>query len=637
MTGARSDALEGRIRADQLEDLKAGLPVSMPISSILSVLILAGQWIAGHGLLATMWFLIVTAINGVRLILAFYDPQPDGTGWNRRLCDPKQQLHLFSALALISGVVWSFIVVLTDGYTIPQSPLHLIILTGICAGAVTYATSYAAVAICFITPPLLATSAAVAIRGSIEDYLLAFAVLLFLAGLVRGALLGQARFRETSRLRHEAERTAGEMERLSRKDVLTDLLNRRGLEEAIDRLREADGPFVTMLIDLDGFKSVNDTYGHKAGDDVLSSIAGRIKDEVPPGGTLARIGGDEFLLVYPVSAGRLSPSDRATNIIAKIARPFPSFASVQVGACIGIYLSKRAKVTEMLLRADVALYAAKHHGRNEFRQFDDELEDVIQRRQHIERDLRCAIDTGKIELWFQPVVRLDTSEIIGFEALLRWFHSSHGPIAPPEIIEIAREIGMMDALTDTVFRSCCDLMARLTEAGHGNCRVAMNVSPRELENGRLDDLILDGLERRGLPASMFEIEITEEAPVDGDRVDEQLARIAHAGISIALDDFGTGFSTLASLKDRRINKVKIDQGFVRGLAQSPDDQLLVKAVMDIGKGLGIEITAEGVEAEADRHLLQELGCRAAQGYLFSKAVPMDKALELLMKEHVGPR
>ncbi|ESZ15300.1 hypothetical protein X737_22470 [Mesorhizobium sp. L48C026A00] len=162
----------------------------------------------------------------------------------------------------------------------------------------------------------------------------------------------------------------------------------------------------------------------------------------------------------------------------------------------------------------------------------------------------------------------------------------------------------------------------------------MNVSPRELEAGDIDDMVLDGLAAKDLPATMFEIEITEESPVDPDRVDEKLGRLSHAGICIALDDFGTGFSTLASLKDSRIRKVKIDQGFIRGLAKSRD-RLLVKSVIDLGSMLGIEVMAEGVETEADRQALHKLGCRTAQGFLFSKAVPLSLALDMAVKQHAN--
>ncbi|WP_353646457.1 EAL domain-containing protein [Mesorhizobium sp. WSM2239] len=630
MAVKEEDALEASIRQDQLSDLRAGLLVSMPISFVLSGLILTVQVLSGGGFAAVIWFLVVNAVNAARLALARYqlklrEHEDDRTG-------VLQRLHWFGTLALLSGIVWSFLAVLTAGYTTPQAPLHLIILAGISAGAVTYGSSYAAAATNFITPPLLVTAACLSAKGNFEDYVLAFAVLLFMGGLIRSSLVGQARFRETSRLRHEAERLAAEMERNSREDPLTGLLNRRGLEHAIDQLENTDGPFVAMLIDLDGFKSVNDTYGHRTGDQLLAMIARRIKEEAPACSTLARIGGDEFVLFFPSLGDLRAPNNLASDIIAKVASPYPKVASVRIGSSIGIYLAERPGLTEMLLRADVALYTAKRRGRNEFCLFDAELDRELQRRQSIERDLHSAIETRSLGPCFQSIVRLDTEVLVGFEALLRGCHPIHGAIPPPEIITAARETGMLQLLTQTVFADCCALMEGLVKADRRDVRVAMNVSPRELEAGDIDDMVLNGLAAKDLPATMFEIEITEESPVDPDRVDEKLGRLSHAGISIALDDFGTGFSTLASLKDGRISKVKIDQGFIRGLAKSPEDLLLVKAVIDLGGTLGIEVMAEGVETEADRQALQKLGCKTAQGFLFSKAVPLSQALDLALNE-----
>lgn len=627
----KEHALEARILQDQLADLRAGLSVSMPISAVLSGLILTVQALSGNGFAAAIWFLVVNAINAARVALARY--QLKETGHHNGLTGISRRLRWFGILALLAGFAWSFLAILTVGYTTPQAPLHLIILAGTAAGAVTYGSAYAAVAINFITPPLLITVGCLSAKGNFEDYILAFAVLLFMGGLVRASFVGQARFREASRLRHEAERLAAEMERNSREDHLTALLNRRGLEHAIAQFENTDGPFIAMLIDLDGFKSVNDTYGHRTGDELLVMIARRIEEEAPDGSTIARIGGDEFVLFFPSLRDSLSPSNLASNIIANVASPYPEVASVRIGASIGIYLAESPGLTEMLLRADVALYTAKRRGRNEFCLFDAELDRELQRRQSIERDLHSAIETRSLAPWFQSIVRLDTEAVVGFEALLRWSHPIHGSISPPEIMTAARETGMLQLLTQTVFSDCCALIDGLVKADCRDVRVAMNVSPRELEAGDIDDMVLNGLAAKHLPTTMFEIEITEESPVDPDRVDEKLGRLSHAGISIALDDFGTGFSTLASLKDSRIRKVKIDQGFIRGLAKSREDRLLVKTVIDLGRTLGIEVMAEGVETEADRQTLYKLGCRTAQGFLFSKAVPLSQALELALKEH----
>jgi diguanylate cyclase (GGDEF)-like protein len=617
----RSEAVAAGILSDQLANLGNGILVAMAVGTVLSALILVVQLLSGGSLAAVLWFAAISLLNGARVVLALAPTdthgRPEAAGG---------RLSLYGVLALGSGVAWSFLALLTDGYATPQAPLYLIVLAGTSAGSVTYGVPYAPASINFVTLPLLTAAGCMLAKGGAENYVLGFTILLFLGAMIRSALLGQSRFRETSRLKYEAREFAAEMERNSRRDPLTNLLNRNGLEQAIARLGLSDGPFVAMLIDLDGFKSVNDTYGHKIGDDLLVKVARGIENHAPEGATIARIGGDEFVLLFPLAEIRQPAGELASTIIAAIANPDPELNSVRVGASIGIYQSEKPRLTEMLLKADFALYAAKRGGRNEFCLFDAALDCALERKNRIERDLRGAIENGTLCSWFQPLVRLDSNSVVGFEALLRWHHDVHGAISPPEIVTAARETGLLSLLSETVFLNCCAMIGELVKHGRRDVRVAMNLSPRELEAGNVDDMILHGLKARDVPAAMLEIEITEEAPVDRDRVGEKVGRLADAGISIVLDDFGTGFSTLVSLKDSRIRKIKIDKDFVRDLAKSVEDQAVVEAVIGLGRTLGIEVMAEGVETDADRMILRSLGCMIAQGYLFSAALPMRDAL-----------
>ena len=626
------DILKVRILQDQLADIRNGIFISIPINSLLSCLILAVHvFTASKVPHALVWFLVVNLINGARIVRAL--TMPKTTHADAALVNSLSRQ--FKLLAFLSGAAWAFLAALTDGYTTPESALHLIILAGISAGAVVYGASCAAVPLNFMVLPLLVLVGCLIAQGGFENLILTFAVVLFLAGLARATLRNQARFLETSRLKHEAKQLADEMEQNSKEDPLTGFLNRRGLESAIEGFATTRGTFVAMLIDLDGFKSVNDTYGHKIGDDLLVRIAQRIREHAPPDSTLSRIGGDEFVVLYAAAKASSSPSEVAASIIASIARPYPTVASIRVGACIGIYRSDRLSLTDMLLRADIALYAAKRRGRNEVGLFDAQLQEELKRRQCIERDLRSAIETGSLCTWFQPIVHLETAQTVGFEALLRWHHPLHGEISPPEIVSAARKTGLLQQLTEAVFVNCCLLIDQLLKAGRDDLRVAMNLSPRELENSSVDDMILTGLQQRGLPVSMLEIEITEEAPVDRARMSERLGHLADFGISIALDDFGTGFSTLASLKDTRIRKVKIDKDFIGGIADSRGDQFLVKAVIDLGRAFDIEVMAEGVETEEDCRILRALGCTTAQGFLFSRALPIDEAIKLVTDRRAG--
>lgn len=242
-----------------------------------------------------------------------------------------------------------------------------------------------------------------------------------------------------------------------------------------------------------------------------------------------------------------------------------------------------------------------------------------------------------MQTYFQPVVQLSSGRMVGFEALLRWDHPQHGTIPPPEIIDVACEVGVVRQLTNNVLFNCCEMIDKLTEGGRSDLTVAMNLSPRELAGGRIPHEILSQMEKRELPMSMLEIEITEEAPFDQRGMSDSLGVLSSAGVSIALDDFGTGFATFASLKKGLITKIKIDKVFVRGIAESEGDQHIVRAMVELGDALGIKVTAEGIETEEDRDMLCKLGCNAGQGFLFSPALPASMALDALAKASASSR
>ncbi|WP_235918635.1 putative bifunctional diguanylate cyclase/phosphodiesterase [Brucella anthropi] len=600
------------------------------------MLILLVQIATGHFWVPITWFVLVNIINALRFIdaIAYYRSP---TAPTENIAVLQRQLTRFQFLAALSGLVWAGVAILADGFSDPQSSVYLVILAGICAGAVTYGSSYAVVAINFITPPLVVTAVCLALQADLQHGVLAFAVVLFWFGITRGALLGQHRFIQTSRLKHEAKQLADEMALKSQEDPLTGLFNRRGLETSIRLYPVKEGPFIVMLIDLDGFKSVNDTYGHKMGDDLLVVIAQRIRQVSPDRSVLARIGGDEFVLLYPESPARIEAGLVAARIIGSLTAHYEGILSVEIGACVGICRLERLDPVDMLLQADFALYAAKKRGRNEYYFFEKRLQHEWERKQSIERDLRIAIETGQIQTYFQPVVELTSGCTVGFEALLRWDHPQHGTIPPPEIIDVACEVGVVRQLTHNVLFNCCEMIDKLTESGRSDLTVAMNLSPRELAGGRIPHEILSQMERRDLTISMLEIEITEETPFDQRGMNDSLGALSNAGVSIALDDFGTGFATFASLKKGLITKIKIDKVFVRGIADSEGDQHIVRAMVELGDALGIKVTAEGIETEEDRDTLCKLGCNSGQGFLFAPALPMSTALDALARSSASSR
>ncbi len=315
---SRQDSpIADKILADQLREICDGARFSMPISTILSVLILLVQIAAGHFWMPIIWFALVNIINALRLIDAIaYYRSPAAPVENIAVL--QRQLARFQLFGAMAGFVWAGVAILSHGFSDPQSSVYLVILAGICAGAVTYGSSYAAVAINFITPPLVVTVVCLVLQADLQYGVIAVAVVLFWLGLTRGALLGQNRFIQTSRLKHEAKQLADEMALKSQEDPLTGLFNRRGLETSIRLYPVKDGPFIVMLIDLDGFKSVNDTYGHKVGDDLLVAIAQRIRQVSPERSVLARIGGDEFVLAYPEPSAKIEAALVAARIIGSL-------------------------------------------------------------------------------------------------------------------------------------------------------------------------------------------------------------------------------------------------------------------------------------------------------------------------------
>ncbi len=393
-------------------------------------------------------------------------------------------------------------------------------------------------------------------------------------------------------------------------DGLTGLLNRAGFAE---RAEEVSAPCL-MLLDLDGFKSVNDIYGHKMGDQVLAEVGRRLRAQVPADGHVGRLGGDEFAVLYDPEATGVPFRDLAAAVVAAVAVPFDRFDAGRLGISIGIHLGSAESLTERLVRADEALYAAKSAGRNRYHLFDEVLRDRLDMRRDAERDLPEALASGAIEVWFQPIFAVEGSRLAGLEALVRWRHPRHGWVPPPEVIAAASMTGLSEPLLRFILNAVCRMQLALRERGHEDVRIAMNINPRELAQAPLDEMIVETLASFGLPATGLEIELTEDTALDVSAVHEKLAVLSRAEVSIAIDDFGVGYSSLSRLRQLRVNRVKIDRSLVTGLSEADDKRGLVQAVIDLGRALSLEVVAEGVETETDLSALQAMGCPFAQGY-----------------------
>jgi diguanylate cyclase (GGDEF)-like protein len=375
------------------------------------------------------------------------------------------------------------------------------------------------------------------------------------------------------------------------------------------------------MLDLDGFKVVNDSHGHAVGDKALSEFARRASGILRGDAFLARIGGDEFAMIMPVVGTPEDAANLARRVIATVIEPLVmDTAVVQFGVGVGIAVSPNDgdQADDLVRRAERALYRAKSTGRSTVRFFEAEMDSVIERRALIERELRTAIAANQITPYYQPLVALEANRIIGFEALARWKSESLGFIPPDVFILIAEETGLINELGDQLFRRAC------TDAKTwpANLVLAFNISPVQLRDPTLGLRLLSILGQTGFSPRQLEIEITETALVESVAVAQTVIdQLRQAGVRIALDDFGTGYATLSQLLSFHLDKIKIDRSFVSGLENSEEGRVIVRAILGIAKGFGLTTTAEGVEKLEELAFLKANGCNEGQGYLFSKAIP----------------
>jgi diguanylate cyclase (GGDEF)-like protein len=432
----------------------------------------------------------------------------------------------------------------------------------------------------------------------------------------------------------EKRRSEAEITRLALFDGLTGLANRQRMRASLDKtLNQQAGPYrpaSLFLMDLDRFKAVNDTLGHQAGDALLKQVAQRLQRGVGDAGLVGRLGGDEFQVLLPGIDNRDTLATLARTLIDALSQPyFIAGASVTIGCSIGIAIApQHGEESEELIRnADLALYAAKANGRGVHRFYSENMLADAKSRKALEDDMRTALGDGQFELGYQPVVSTRTTEIVGYEALLRWDHPTRGRISPADFIPVAEECGLIEALGEWVLRTACDEAARWPR----DVRVAVNVSPIQFANPNFPSLVASALGHSGLAPDRLELEITEGVFLDeSGSTDAMFQSLKGLGVRLALDDFGTGYSSLGYLRTAPFDKIKIDQSFVRGAAQPGNrNAAIIRAIVTLADTLGMETTAEGVEVQDEIVLVRELGCSHIQGYVYGRSVPADEVIEQL--------
>jgi diguanylate cyclase (GGDEF)-like protein len=432
----------------------------------------------------------------------------------------------------------------------------------------------------------------------------------------------------------EQRRTEERIARLAHYDALTELPNRLLFHERLSQaLQQGDRNLqvAVLYIDIDGFKAVNDSLGHSVGDELLKGIAGRLRDCLNTAGLVARLGGDEFAIIQTNVKGQREVTDLVDRIYAAVRAPFHCMGhQLMTDASIGIALAVPGDndLEQLVKNADLAMYDAKASGRRNYRFFDPSLEARAKARHLLELDLRQAAADRGFEIHYQPVVDLRTDRIAGCEALLRWYHPERGFVSPGEFIPVAEDIGLIDEIGEWVLNTACAEAA----SWPAQIRIAVNVSPTQFRSRTLALKVAAALARSGLSAERLELEITEAVLIqDHDIAIEALDQLRALGVGIALDDFGTGYSSLSYLHRFRFDKIKIDRSFISNLSEDKSLPIL-QAALGIAKSQKMITTAEGVETEAQRCLLRDLGCTQMQGYLFSPARPAGQVRQILRGE-----
>ncbi|MDV6329615.1 putative bifunctional diguanylate cyclase/phosphodiesterase [Asticcacaulis sp. 201] len=422
----------------------------------------------------------------------------------------------------------------------------------------------------------------------------------------------------------EQKQAEARIAHLAHFDPLTGLANRalfaKDMDSSLSRVQRLGHKVALLCLDLDRFKAVNDSYGHIMGDRLLIEVAERLRACVRKSDVIARMGGDEFAVIQDID-GLEDTQCLAKRIVEAMKQPMViEGVHLEIGVSIGVALAPEdgMDTKNLLSRADLAMYSAKAAGRNGWRLYSSEMDAQLQGRIEMEQDLKSALSEGQFQLYYQPLLNLNDNEIVSFEALIRWRHPIRGMVSPAEFIPLAEECGLIGQIGEWVLEDATRTAAQWPQ----NWRVAVNISPLQFRHKSLVNLVERALTTSGLPPARLELEITESVILEDETHNLGILNDIRAlGVRIAMDDFGTGYSSLSYLRTFPFDKIKIDQSFVRDLPHDKDALSIVRAITEMAQSLGVLITAEGVETQAQMDALRQLNCGEAQGYLIGRPAP----------------
>ena len=427
---------------------------------------------------------------------------------------------------------------------------------------------------------------------------------------------------------------------LAYRDTLTSLPNRLlfadRLEQAVIRCHRSRRSLALMLVDIDDFKLVNDSFGHDAGDKLIKAVGQLISKSLRRADTVARLGGDEFAVIIEgidTPDDAISIADNLTTILEHNVRldDQETYTSASIG--IAVYPDDGEDARTLLKNADTAMFRAKENGRHCFQFYKPEMSVTAMERLDLENSLKAAFENDEFMIHYQPIIEIHKNEIVGVEALLRWQHPDKGIIHPADFISIVEDCGLIVALGEWIIFSVCKQMRVWHDAGLKDQYVSINLAPRQFKEQDLVVLFTQALSEYGVDASSLSVEITERTLIDNiGEVESTLKKLRSMGMRILLDDFGTGYASLAYLKEFPVDVVKIDRAFIRGIPDSREDSAIVDAIVGLTRGLQLNLIAEGVENEQQLKALKDSGCQYAQGYYWSKALPGDEYEQFYMNQ-----
>ena len=620
--GKLPNQMLSQFRQEQI-DVIARLAPAMMIACICNAVVaLVVLNSSTHRMYGAIWAFVLISISAY-----LYLKQPKLQEGLKSGSGAEKGIRRAIVIAGLLGVLWT---VLPFGFygsldRTGQVVVACLSIGVLCGGALVFSTLPAA-AISFIFPVVSGTLLAIGYSTNITDHLIMLLVLAYTVTLVRGVVTFSNQL-----LRKVIDKANAKED--ARKDTLTGLMNRKAFEEfvnvhAIAPLRRNGSGFAVFYLDLDHFKTINDTYGHDVGDELLRQVASRLTAAVRPNDCVARVGGDEFSVVCQ----NVNNAALAAKLAERILRAFDppirlKDRSIQCRQSIGIALApvNGDQPLDLMKNADIALYQCKQKARGTYAFFTRADDERIKRRNTIGSSMRKALENGEFYLEYQPIFTARPVKLSGFEALVRWKHPELGLIPPMDFILIAEELDLIHDLGNWIIKDVC----RTASNWPGHIRVSINFSTIQLRSPRLVQTILETMEKYSITPERIEIELTETISLEGNSSGVQvLQTLREHGMSIALDDFGTGYSSLSYLCTLPIDRVKIDRSFTSTIFDKPESMAIIHAILGLARSLNIQVVAEGIETQGQLDVVAEQGCEEIQGFLLSRPLSEGDATEM---------